>query len=170
MKFHLLLLIGVVLLTTDHVSAQIDTYAYQNEAPPPSLGTFFQGAVVHAVGVITKFTNALLITLISPNREVPLLRVLRTWENLPNPNFGNVIGSALNVIGFSIDAILNLFPSAILNTPIDVINLEEYLFRFIPPGTQTLPFGHAVKLVGDYTSQYFTQRVEAFLNSVPALA
>lgn len=175
MKFFIILLIAAV-FSSDHcvryVAAQCDVYNYGYEYPivlPLQLGTVFHRCIAHLVESVTKLSNGFLVFIITPERLLPVQPLFQKWESLPNPNFVNVIDAAVCLVGFNLQPLLEIIPTAISNTPIDVDSLIEYLLSSLPPGTQTITFGLGVQLVGSYTSQYFIQRITDLLNSLPAL-
>lgn len=173
MKFSIILLIVGSFLSDHRVAAQCDVCNYGYEYPielPLQLGTVFHGCIVNLIDKVTQISNSIFILILSPERPVPVLPLIQKWESLPYPNYGNVIGSALRLLGFDLQPLLEIIlPSALINTPIDVYGLVKFILSSIPPDTQTITAEQAIHLIGAYLSQYFIQRVTDLLNSLPAL-
>lgn len=157
------------------MAAQCDlcNFGYEYEHPIElrvQLGTAFHGCISNLVDKIAIFSNTVFDFILSPERLVPLQSLIETWESLPNPDWVNVIGSALKILCFDLQPFLEIIvPSAIKHTPINVNDLVDYFLNSIPPGTETIDVGLGIQLLGAYTSQYFIQRITNLLNSLPAL-
>lgn len=167
MRFLIILLIFVSFSSDRRVTAQCDVCNHEwFGSQRLQLGTIFYGCVANLVNTISKISNGFFEIVISPDRPVPLQALLQKLESLPNPNFTNVLSTALTLVDFNFQPLLRIVPYQIAYAPIDVHDLAKYILCSIPSDTKTIPFGLAVELFGAYTSQYFIQRITDLLNTI----
>lgn len=137
------------------------------------LGTLLAKYISDCVSTVVQFILQIVLQFIPGNIPVPIGAIVAQLQYQPSPNVCILLQTAANAIGVGVDieAILSVAPVAIINTPIDLNSLLQFLAPTLAQcgSDGTVPFSQAAQLMGQYLTQQVSIDLEGLLNFLPFL-
>lgn len=170
---------SVVFLFALAVASSLST---GNAAPPSTcdpcadnslkigVGTLFASYIYQCVDTVAQFILQIVLQFIPGDIPVPLADVLSALSCEPNLTVCILFQAVANAIGVNIVPILTITPVAILNTPISLDSLLEYLAPTLaqcPSGV--IEFGQLGPLAVQYLTQEVAQDLVGLFDAIPSL-
>lgn len=135
------------------------------------LGTLFTNYIGQCVQNAVQFVLQLVLTFIPTNLQIPIGQVVATLASEPNPTLCNLFQAAADAAGIDVTPILAITPLAILNTPVCLESLLQYLEPLLaqcPPGG-TIPIGTLAPALANYLTSPVSATVVRIFNAAQTL-